>query len=68
MNTFCHGSVQMYLIGKIIAGLIGCGLGFLLVNAAGWGEMRWLATGVPIMSGVVAMALLDAWKARRAKS
>jgi len=67
VDTLCHGSVQMYLIRKIIAGLIGCGLGFLLVNAAGWGEMRWLATGVPIMSGIGAMALLDAWKTRRAK-
>jgi uncharacterized membrane protein YeaQ/YmgE (transglycosylase-associated protein family) len=58
----------MYLIRRIITGLIGCGLGLLLVNAAGWGEMRWLATGVPIFSGVGAMALLDVWKARRAKS
>jgi len=58
----------VYLIKKIIVGLVGWCLGFLLVNAAGWGEMRWLATGVPIMSGVVAMAILEAWKARRAKS
>ena len=67
MDTVC-GSVQMHLIIRIIAGLLGCGLGFLLVNAARWSETRWLATGVPIMSGIVAMALLDAWKARRAKS
>ena len=68
MDTVCHGSVKMYLIKRMIAGFIGWGLGFLLVSAAGWSEMRWLATGVPIMSGVIAMALLEAWKARRAKS
>jgi len=58
----------MYLIRKIIVALIGFCLGLLLVHAAGWGEVRWLATGVPIMSGVLAMALLDARKARRSKS
>jgi uncharacterized membrane protein YeaQ/YmgE (transglycosylase-associated protein family) len=58
----------MYWIRKIIVGLIGCCLGLLLVNAAGWGEKRWLGTGVPIMSGVGAMVLFDAWKARRSKS
>jgi hypothetical protein len=58
----------MYLIRKTIAGLIGWGLGHLLVSVVGWGEMRWIATGLPIMSGIAAMALLDVWKARRAKS
>jgi hypothetical protein len=58
----------MNLIKRTIAGFMGWGLGFLLVSAAGWSEMRWLATGVPIMSGVIAMAPLEAWKARRAKS
>jgi len=55
-------------IKRLIAGLIGCGLGLLLVHAAGWDETRWVATGIPIMTGCVAMALVNAWKARRAKS
>jgi hypothetical protein len=57
-----------YLIRKLIAGTIGFGLGLLLVRAADWSELRWVATGIPIMTGVIAMALVDAWKARRAKS
>jgi hypothetical protein len=57
-----------YLIKKLIAGLIGWGLGLLFVRVAGWGEMRWVATGIPIMTGIIAMALVDAWKTRRAKS
>jgi len=68
VDALRHGSAQMYLIRRVITGLIGCGLGFLLVDAAGWGEMRWLATGVPIMFGVGAMALFNVWRARRAKS
>jgi hypothetical protein len=57
-----------YLIEKLIAGTVGFGLGLLLVRAAGWGEMRWVATGIPVMTGGIAAALVDAWKARRAKS
>jgi hypothetical protein len=57
-----------YLIKRIIAALIGCGLGLLFVSAAGWGEIRLVATGIPIMTGITAAVLLDAWKARRAKS
>jgi hypothetical protein len=56
-----------YLMKRIIAAL-GCGLGLLFVSAAGWGEIRWAATGIPIMTGILAAVLLDAWKARRPKS
>jgi hypothetical protein len=55
-----------YLI-RLIAGLVGFGLGIVLVRVAGWGELRLVATGLPIMSGVMAMYLAEAYKSRRAK-
>ena len=58
---------MLYLI-KLVAGLVGLGLGILLVHVAGWGEMRWVATGIPIMSGGLAMYLAGAYKTRRWKS
>jgi hypothetical protein len=57
-----------FWIKRLIAGLIGCGLGLLLVRATGWDEnLRWVASGIPIMTSTIAIVLVIAWQARRAK-
>jgi hypothetical protein len=53
---------------RVIFGLIGWALGTLLVYVAGWDEIRWIATAVPILCGVVIVPeLAMAWMARREK-
>jgi hypothetical protein len=47
--------------------MVACGIGYGVVRLAGWGELRWIATGVPIMTGVIAMALFNVWNTRHVR-
>ena len=58
--------VHTYLT-RCVVGLIGFGLAYGVVRLAGWSDLRWLATGVPIMTGVIVMALVDVWRARNVR-
>jgi hypothetical protein len=58
--------MDIYLA-RLAVGLIGLGLGHGVVRLAGWNDLHWLAIGVPIMTGSMAMAMFNVWKARHNK-
>ena len=54
-------------LGRLVVGLIALGLGYGVVWLAGWTDLHWVDTGVPIITSTIAIALFNVWKARRVR-